>query len=219
MNIISLTDLHGKTPNIAGILRQNDPVDLILLTGDITHFGTKLKAKKILAEFQKTGIPVLAVSGNCDFKGVNTFLNELHVGIHGTHHSTGSVSILGLGGSLPGPAPTPNEYSEEELRQFLDEAYAQIPNDQPLLLVSHQPPFGTLNDSLANGMHVGSHSVRQFIEKVEPLVCFTGHIHEGKGIDFIGKTCIINPGPASQGGYGWVRMDEDGVHAEIRELT
>ena len=54
-------------------------------------------------------------------------------------------------------------------------------------------------------MHVGSKTIRKFIEQVKPKLCFTGHIHEGIGIDFIGECPIINPGPFRKGKYAIVK--------------
>ena len=68
-------------------------------------------------------------------------------------------------------------------------------------MVSHQPPYDTINDQVSPGVHVGSKSIRKFIEERQPLICFTGHIHEGTGIDHIGNTAIVNPGPAGKGSY------------------
>jgi Icc-related predicted phosphoesterase len=49
--------------------------------------------------------------------------------------------------------------------------------------------------------------VRAFLERVQPRLCVTGHIHESRAVDAIGKTVVINPGPLAAGGY--VRIDID----------
>jgi Icc-related predicted phosphoesterase len=40
----------------------------------------------------------------------------------------------------------------------------------------------------------GSTAVRRFIEKYQPLLGLHGHIHEGIGANYIGRTLCINPG-------------------------
>ena len=40
----------------------------------------------------------------------------------------------------------------------------------------------------------GSHSVREIIEKYQPLLGLFGHIHEGKGAIRLGRILCINPG-------------------------
>ena len=42
--------------------------------------------------------------------------------------------------------------------------------------------------------HVGSKSVRKFIEKYQPLIGLHGHIHESFASDKIGNTVVVNPG-------------------------
>jgi Icc-related predicted phosphoesterase len=41
---------------------------------------------------------------------------------------------------------------------------------------------------------VGSHALREAIEKYQPLLGLHGHIHEGRGAIRIGHTLCINPG-------------------------
>jgi len=41
---------------------------------------------------------------------------------------------------------------------------------------------------------VGSHAVREMIEKYEPALALFGHVHEGKGTSHIKKTLCVNPG-------------------------
>ena len=87
-----------------------------------------------------------------------------------------------------------------------------------MVLITHQPPRETRND-LARGGHVGSHSIRCFIEQHQPLICFTGHIHEGVGVDTIGETKIVNPGPLRHGGYAVAEITGGQVGAlEIRNV-
>ncbi|MBN2117454.1 MAG: hypothetical protein JW730_12835 [Anaerolineales bacterium] len=77
----------------------------------------------------------------------------------------------------------------------------------------HQPPFGTRNDLIQGNVHVGSKAVRKFIERYQPLICFTGHIHEGTGIHQMGNTRIINPGPLSEGSYAYADITPEGIQA------
>jgi len=58
--------------------------------------------------------------------------------------------------------------------------------------------------------------VRSFIEQEQPLICFTGHIHEGVGIDSIGKTKIVNPGPFKDGGYALANITSEQAFVEIK---
>lgn len=199
MIIIALTDIHGRTKAITDLAGKLSSADLLLLCGDITHFGHKKEMADILQLIRGIKPAVMAVSGNCDHPDTEKYLLEENLSLNGIYKTFCGYTLFGLSGSLPCPGRTPQEYDEEEFKALL--AGMVIPTGNPLLMVSHQPPYGTLNDQVSPGYHVGSKAIRNFIEKQQPLICFTGHIHEGTGIDHIGNTAVINPGPAGTGKY------------------
>lgn len=123
------------------------------------------------------------VAGMCARFGLHDF--------HERHMRVGKWQVAGLGYSNPTPFNTPGEYSElelsERLRRFTDLS--------PLVLICHAPPFGTDLDQIRQGLHAGSHSVREFIEKQQPEYFFCGHIHEAEGVAIeMGKTRARNVG-------------------------
>ena len=125
-----------------------------------------------------------------------------------------------MGGSLPCPGYTPFEYEESEAGSWLSDMKDKIKNIKPLIFVSHEPPVNTKNDRLTNGDHVGSISVRKFIEDTCPLICLTGHIHEGIGVDAIGKCVLINPGPFRMGYYASIKITgENSVNSTLKQIT
>jgi Icc-related predicted phosphoesterase len=206
MLLIGLTDIHGKADNIDKISNILAKADAIIISGDITHFGRENEAIKVLENVKKYNSNIFAVSGNCDYPGVEKYLTESGYNLNGTSKSFDGLTLIGLGGSLPCPGRTPNEFTEDELEAVLSSSVSDIPVKTNLILVSHQPPVDTLNDEVSDGIHVGSKAVRSFIEKYQPLVCFTGHIHEGVGIDKIGKTRLANPGPLWYGKYTYAEI-------------
>jgi uncharacterized protein len=67
------------------------------------------------------------------------------------------------------------------------------------IFVSHSPPYDTPMDMMMDGSHVGSRSIRSYIEVSQPLVSLHGHIHEsfhrsGKYAFRVGGTVCFNPG-------------------------
>jgi Icc-related predicted phosphoesterase len=84
--------------------------------------------------------------------------------------------------------------------------------------MAHNPPFDTQTDCVGFGRSVGSKAVRRFIEKYQPDVCVTGHIHESRAVDRVGKTQIINPGLFGSGGYVVIRLAGSGLEAELRHM-
>jgi len=205
MNIIALTDIHSRTGILHSLSAKLKSADLIILCGDITHFGHSNDAALIIEELSAINPNIVAVTGNCDHPDSEQYLVDKGYSVFGKVRNIGGVSFFGIGGSLPCPGHTPNEYAEEEYEAIL--ADICFPKNEPVIMVSHQPPFNTLNDAVPVNNHVGSRSIRNFIARVNPLICFTGHIHEGIGIDFIGKSAIVNPGPAFTGGYAFAAID------------
>ena len=59
---------------------------------------------------------------------------------------------------------------------------------------------------------VGSKSVREVIEKYQPLLGMHGHIHESVGFRDIGRTLCVNPGSEYREGIlkGFLITIEDG---------
>ena len=113
------------------------------------------------------------------------------------------------------PFKTPYEFSELELDNLLAKGISQVGDAKDLILVSHTPPFQTKTDKLLNGAHVGSTAVRTFIEQQQPLLCLTGHIHESRGRDYIGRTLIVNPGMIKDGGYIEVLFENGEISASL----
>ncbi len=192
MKIIALPDLHGR-PEYVNKISELQQADVILLPGDMTN-GPRSQLDSVLKAVQPTTAMILTIPGNMDTLQLVNYLEGQGMNIHRKHRVIDGVAFVGVGGSLPFAGSI--EYSESELADLLNEAQATAPTDIPQILVCHQPPINTINDVPRQHIgHVGSTSVRAHIEQHQPLICFTGHIHEGQGIDHIGKTAIVNPGP------------------------
>ncbi len=67
------------------------------------------------------------------------------------------------------------------------------------VFVLHSPPRGTRCDMIAAREHVGSRAIRRFVERHQPPLVLSGHIHESPRVsstycDTIGRTVVVNPG-------------------------
>lgn len=203
MHAIAITDIHDHTECLRPLLDTLEPhrPDLLLVAGDITHLRGIAAAERTLeALHAETGIPVFFVPGNCDrtplgYQAVNA------VNLHNHIHRMNGWALIGLGGSLPCPGRTPNELSEADFHNLLSDLESRLPADHRLLFLCHQPPHNTCLDRVCDGSHVGSLAVRAFIERVQPEICITGHIHESAGTETIGRTRLFNPGPFAGGGF------------------
>ncbi len=216
MIIVALTDIHDDLERLGAVSEDLSAADVVLLVGDLTNFGRQAGVARVVGAVRKYTDRVLAVPGNCDYPEVDAYLTREGINLHRRRVLVDRIAFLGVGGSLPCPGKTPNEFSEDDFKAFLVEAVADLNPDTPVILVAHQPPRDTVTDLLPNGKHVGSESIRAFIGRVQPLLCFTGHIHEGRGMDSIGRTKVVNPGPLWTGSYAYAKVGRDVEELQIR---
>ena len=67
--------------------------------------------------------------------------------------------------------------------------------------------------------NVTTAKVKQYIEQRQPLVALCAHVHEGRGVDQIGRTLVINPGPITKGFAAEVIIDDTGkVNFHLLEI-
>ena len=189
MKLLLFSDIHNDWKTLERILRVD--ADYYISAGDQVSWGRGLER---CGEILRTrGQRVWVLPGNhesaaqisqmCAEYGLNDF--------HERHFKVGRWHVAGLGYSSPTPFNTPGEYGEPELARRI-EPFAAL---EPLVLVCHAPPRGTALDQIRPGLHAGSTSVRDFIEKHQPAYFFCGHIHEAEGAEtMIGKTRARNLG-------------------------
>jgi Icc-related predicted phosphoesterase len=193
MTIIAITDIHGRLNMSNAVADKIRNVDLVLIAGDITHFGNEEDANAVIRKIQQLNSAILAVPGNCDRQSVNNMLKTENINLHGEMRVIDKIAFFGLGGSNKSPLNTPQEYSESQIAAVLTKFQKREAHFH--IFVSHPPPAKTKLDKIFLGFHVGSKSVRTFIEQFVPDLVICGHIHEARGTDKIGKTTLINPGP------------------------
>jgi len=211
--------MHGDSTLINAVIDRAGEVEVMLVTGDLTHFQGAKEARTLLSQARRRLKHVWAVPGNCDLPEVLHWLEEEGLSLHGCHKTLHGVAFLGAGKSLPSWGNTPNEVSEDgAFASILDRAIAGIEQHTPRVLVTHQPPFGTRNDLVGPGKHRGSQAIRHFIERHQPLASFCGHIHEAQGVDRIGFTQVVNPGPLREGNFAWAEIQDGTLRVEIRSV-
>jgi uncharacterized protein len=189
VRLLIFSDIHNDWKTLEQLLAVE--ADYYIAAGDqVTWAKGVERCGEIL---QKRGDKVYVLPGNhesadqvanmCARFGLHNF--------HERHFQVGKWRVAGLGYSNPTPFDTPGEYSETQLADRLTR-FADL---DPLVLVCHAPPFGTPLDEIRSGLHAGSHSVRDFIQKHQPAYFFCGHIHEAEGVEVeIGKTRAKNVG-------------------------
>lgn len=218
MRIVSYGDIHMSLRNIERLAPELRAADLVILSGDLTNFGGVREATQVLDATQRHARAVLALSGNLDHLEVIDLLRTRGISLHGECRRIGDLGIFGCGGSSLTPFHTPTELSEEEIGALLERGYGDVADAPHVLMVCHTPPAHTATDRIASGQHVGSPTVRAFIEEHQPDVCISGHIHESANVDRIGRTTVANAGAFRDGGYIVVTADADGLTAELKYL-
>ncbi len=222
INILALSDIHGKISSISSILRaiSQEQIDLITVSGDLTHFGSEADLLQILQALEGAGAPINYVLGNCDpiefRKGIPGLGRCLEEGRGGT----GTISIIGTGGSTPTPFGTPFEVEEEALVGNLvrNRALCAHTDGGATMFLVHNPPAGKVVDKTSFGKHVGSKKLAELVSSTAPLVVQCGHIHEASGKEKIGVSTVFNPGPAMSGKYALVKIDGKEVNVSIRSV-
>jgi len=217
IRLIVLPDLHDKGDMLKQIARPLMDADAVILAGDMTN-GSMVHLLRVFAVLEELNEHIYAVPGNLDTDGVLAHLSREGLNLHRTHQMLDGFALCGVGGALPFAGKF--VFNEAQFAQMLNDCIDRVKADVPKILVCHQPPYNTLVDQLPDGTHVGSRSVRDFIEQTQPLICFSGHIHEAQGIDQLGETLLINPGPLWQSrAYAYVELDEGRVQTlEIRRI-
>ncbi|MCF7974036.1 MAG: metallophosphoesterase family protein [Phycisphaerae bacterium] len=220
MQWIVLADVHGSVGYLPFIVPELCRADGLFIAGDITEFGGRREAAGVIESFAAVNENILAVAGNCDQESVGKYLDERGMNVHGRVVVQGSLSCVGVSGSLPCPGRTPQEKGEDEFTSILEQAVQSVSaKSGQLVMVSHQPAFGTAVDTLRGSQYCGSHAVRQFIKTYKPILAISGHIHEAAGVDKLGKTTLVNPGPFRAGRYAVVTFNGKHVSVQLKRAS
>ena len=212
---IGFGDIHEDLSLLNDVPHLAD-ADGVIISGDITNRGGAHRASVLLNEVFKINPNIYALIGNMDQPEVAIYLDEKEWNIHARGRQLAEdVGIMGVGYSTPTPFMTPSEVPDEKLGQWLSEGYEYVKHFPKLVLVAHDPPFGSKTAKLPHGENVGNQSVREFIERIQPDVCITGHIHEADTEDFIGRTKVINPGMFCMGGYVRIQLKDGELEAKL----
>jgi len=145
--------------------------------------------------------------------------------------------VLASGLANMTPWKCPRDVEEDVLEQELEKLCAQITDWKHAIMITHCPPYDTKIDKApkldakfnvvySGGspvmIPVGSTSVRKVVEKYQPLLGLHDHLHEGKGIDHIGRTTLINSGSEYYKGLlsaALVNLEDDKVKGYMFLIT
>jgi len=193
MRILVLSDIHGSDTGITTTLELAERYNphIVVICGDITQFGPHEWAVKYLEQIPARTV---AVHGNCDPKDLDvTFARASALSLHKKRHTITGLPFIGAGGSDHTPFNTIFEFGDETFTGWLDPLMVEN-----AVLVTHAPAYGILDWNMS-GKHLGSKSLRKVVDRWKPILFFSGHMHEARGVEVHGKTVCVNPGPAKNG--------------------
>jgi len=212
---IGFGDIHEDISRVDEIPDLSD-AEGVIISGDITNRGGMRKASHLLEVIYRLNPNIFAQIGNMDRAEITTYLDEKGWNIHATGKELAKdIGIMGVGYSTPTPFRTPSEVPDSRLARWLNKGYEKIKHLPKLILVAHDPPSGSKAADLPSGENVGNRSVLEFIRRIQPDICLTGHIHEARSEEFIGKTKVLNPGMLCMGGYTRIRLKDNELEAKL----
>ena len=192
MRFLLFSDLHRDTDAARALVQQAADVDLLLGAGDFAVMRSGLA--DVIDILRTVDRPTVLVPGNGEsddeLRRACHGWEAAHV-LHGTGVSIGGVPFFGLGGGVP---VTPfGDWSFDLTEEDAERMLAACP--EGAVLVTHSPPFGLCDTS--RDRHLGSRSVREVIDRVNPRLVVCGHIHDSwTERATVGETLVVNAGPA-----------------------
>ena len=190
MKFLTFTDLHEDKEFLKLLVNRakEDDIDFVVCCGDISTFGRGLL--KTLETFNKIGKKFYCIPGNHEEHGAifNEAVKQYDfcVSLHEKSIKIKNYVFLGHGGGG-------FSLEDADFRKLARDWYGKF-NGEKIVLVTHQPPYGTKLDLLGE-RHVGNKDYTKFINRVNPKLSISGHLHETAGQeDKIKSTKLANPG-------------------------
>ncbi len=186
--ILAAGDFHGDSSVTKKLAEKahREKVDLVILTGDIT---SPIETKNFLKPFVERGEKVVFVPGNWDSSETINFLSHLY-GIKNVGEKYARYDDVGIFGI--GSPDWRLELDEKKAYDKLKKDFEKIKDLKKKVLVSHLHASGTKSEF--SGVK-GSDALRKAIDRFQPDLFLSGHIHEAEGLEEkIGKTRVISVG-------------------------
>jgi Icc-related predicted phosphoesterase len=188
MRLVCISDTHGHHRRLT-----IPDGDVLIHAGDFTDQSNIAEVTDFLMWFEKQSHPARVLCcGNHDslFESDPDIARSL-IPSGVTYLQDTGCEISGL--RFWGSPVQPWFYDLAFNRQRGDEInrhWAMIPMDTDVL-VTHGPAYGKL-DRIGNSERGGCEMLRARILEIGPQLHVCGHLHDGYGTDFLGKTKVVN---------------------------
>jgi len=192
--------------------------------------------KKVIKSLSSIGVPVFVVYGNHEhwdykeedsdyyrkrFDKIIKGFKNVH-SLELTNKEYDEFNFIGHGNFNSGPEYrwlTPNKFFKRW--KFLRQYKSLFSCDLPNILITHNTPFNTKLDLISDtkspryGEHVGSKYTLKLIQKYNPVLAISGHIHETQGKVLIKNTVCVNSGAGSDGQYAIIDIKGEDIKVEL----
>jgi len=186
LRILAAGDIHGDKKIAEKLAKraEKEKVDLVILNGDITGL---VETENLIAPFTKRHEKVIFVPGNWDSQDTADFLSKKY-GIRNIDNYYVKYKNVGIFGAGAEKLFMDEDKTFKKLKNNFD----KIKNLEKKIMVTHIHAAGTKSE--LSGF-AGSSGIRKAVEKLQPDLLISGHIHELEGVEEkIGKTKVINVG-------------------------
>jgi len=187
--ILAVGDIHGDTGLVKKLAERakREKVDLVILAGDLTM--DEQSTDNIIGPFIKEGKQVLLIPGNHESVATIDFLTQMYPNtknIHGYGLKKNNIGIFGAGTANMGI----HQIGDENIFNLLKKGHREVKDTEKKVMVTHIHPWGSKAEVFG---FKGSKAVREAIERFQPEIAITAHMHEAGGMEEkIGKTRVIN---------------------------
>ena len=188
VKILAIGDIHGDTGLVKRLAEkaEKESVDVIILAGDLTMAEQSIES--LVGPLVNTKKQVLLIPGNHESAATIDFLSRSYgaKNLHGYGMLIKGIGIFGAGTANMGQ----HSIGDSGIADLLEKAHKEIEGAKKQVMVTHIHPYGSRSEMFG---FKGSVAVRKAIDKFQPEIHISSHIHEAGGMEeHFGKTIAIN---------------------------
>jgi len=231
MRLLFVADLHYSLKQFDWLLAEADAYDLVAIGGDLLDLASHLDADIQIAIVEKyLGLLsqkccLVVSSGNHDGDGRNQADESIAEWVRAAGgerlHVDGDSFELGDARVTVCPW-WDGDMSRSEVEAQLVREAPRVRG--PWIWIHHAPPEGA-RTSWSGRRFIGDEALRGWIDRFQPDMVFSGHIHnspfyaEGAWVDRIGRTWVFNPGRQPGPQPTFISLDLAAMTAEWRSAA
>jgi Icc-related predicted phosphoesterase len=229
MRLLFVADLHYSLKQFDWLVANVSHYDLAVIGGDLLDLASALDpdvqiaiVEKYFGLLRQRCSRLVVSSGNHDGDSRNEADESVAEWLKAA--SADGIHVDGDGFNIDKIRITvcpwwDGELSRDELATMLEREASQVPEGGRWIWIHHAPPEGS-KTSWTGRKFVGDEYLRAWIDRFQPEMVLSGHIHnspfhdEGSWIDRIGRTWVFNPGRIVGAEPPFITIDLEAMTAE-----